>query len=276
MVDPSRHLEQLAGAISNCRSLTVVTGAGISAASGIATFRSGPNALWSRETMEKATLRFFRQRPLDSWRWYAERLDALQSASPNPGHLALAELGALLARQGRTLRLITQNIDGLHRQAAPAQDLIEVHGCARFARCVDPSCCATHDGGLLAVTDLQLQARLGAGERSALPQCEHCGSLLRPHVLWFDEYYDSHPAYRFDELQHWAALSDLFLFVGTSFAVGVTDYLLREHVLGRYVAGYSIDANGEDAGGLLTSITGTAETLLPQLQRRCAALFEAG
>ena len=124
-------LDALASALVASRFPTVVTGAGVSAASGIATFRSGPGALWSRETMEKATLRYFRQQPADSWRWYAARLAAIAAAEPNPGHRALAELHDLLAGHGRRLRLITQNIDGLHRRAAPAQDLIEVHEIGR-------------------------------------------------------------------------------------------------------------------------------------------------
>jgi NAD-dependent deacetylase len=196
-----------------------LTGAGISAESGIPTFR-GAEGYWvvgSRNYVpqEMATRAMFDQQPEEVWRWYLYRFGICKDAQPNDGHRALVALDRAL---GDRFTLVTQNIDGLHLRAGatPARTFC-IHGDAGFVRCAD-ECPA----GLLPLPDLGRRdgrSPLTAEERARLT-CPRCGAWLRPHVLWFDEYYDEEH-YRADSAMRAAALAALLLVVGTSGATNL-------------------------------------------------------
>jgi len=144
----------------------VLTGAGISAESGLPTFR-GPGGMWEGNRPEDlATPEAFARDPEKVWRFYAWRLEKLRAAKPNEGHLALARMERLLPR----MTIVTQNVDGLHA-AAGSRNILELHGTLLAARCT--AC----------------DRRFPAPESPIppLPRCGACGVLLRPDVVWFGE-----------------------------------------------------------------------------------------
>lgn len=251
--------------------LLVVTGAGISLASGIPTFRgSDPDAVWKHDVTELGTFRYFQEDPVGSWHWYLTRFDKVLGARPNPAHHALVALERWhLARGGRFL-LVTQNVDTLHR-AAGARELIEVHGRADRVRCPVNGCRYGPPHGSLPRGDFDLETFLADPSETALPRCPACGEILRQHVLWFDEYYHSHAEYQWERVQAAAGAMQLALFVGTSFAVGVTDMFVQQGLLGR-VPIYSIDpgATRPPYAGIHV-LAEKAEELLPAVCRRLGA-----
>jgi NAD-dependent deacetylase len=197
----------------------VLTGAGISAESGIPTFR-GKDGYWvvgSRNYMpeEMATARMFERQPDEVWRWYLYRFGVCQRFAPNPAHVALATLEQAL---GERFRLVTQNIDGLHRRAGSSIERTYcIHGDAAWVRCA--SDCGV---GLIELPEFgqrDANAALTDAERTKLT-CPACGGWLRPHVLWFDECYDE-PLYRAESAMRAAANADLLLVVGTSGATNL-------------------------------------------------------
>jgi NAD-dependent deacetylase len=199
--------------------VVALTGAGISAESGIPTFR-GAEGYWvvgSRNFMpqEMATHAMFEHAPEEVWRWYLYRFGICHSAEPNAGHRALVELDRAL---GDRFHLVTQNIDGLHLRAGSAPDRTScIHGHAAYVRCAGA---CFH--GTLPLPDLGArngQAPLTPEERQKLT-CPRCGGWLRPHVLWFDEYYDEEN-YRMDTALRAAGRADLLLVVGTSGATNL-------------------------------------------------------
>jgi len=222
-------LETLVDAIDRLRTghLLVVTGAGISHASGISTFRgSEPGAVWKTSDVSLATRECLQRDPVIQWQWYLQRFQAVRHARPNPGHLALAQLVRVIARRGGSLDLVTQNIDTLHEQAG-SRDLIKVHGTADRIRCSRNGCVFGAPSGSLALEWEAFDAFLEDPIVDNLPLCPRCSAMLRAHVLFFDEYYLEHQDYRFPEAEQLAERADLILFVGTSFSVGVTDLYLR-------------------------------------------------
>ncbi len=197
--------------------VVALTGAGISAESGIPTFR-GKEGYWvvgSRNYLpqEMATKEMFDRRPEEVWRWYLYRFWICRSAQPNAGHAALVRLEEKL---GARFTLITQNIDGLHRRAG-SKRVFTIHGDAAFVRCA-----AECGLGRIEQPDLGERGKdtpLSAADRAALT-CPRCGGWLRPHVLWFDEYYDEEN-YSMDSSLRAAAAADLLLVVGTSGATNL-------------------------------------------------------
>jgi NAD-dependent deacetylase len=197
--------------------VVVLTGAGISAESGIPTFR-GHEGIWvvgSRNYMpqEMATRAMFARAPEEVWRWYLYRFGVCRHAAPNAGHRALVELEQAL---GDRFTLVTQNIDGLHRRAG-SRRVFCIHGDAQWVRCADE--CGT---GLVELPDMGVRGkddRFTSADRDRLT-CERCGAWLRPHVLWFDEYYDEEH-YRADSAMAAAEAADLLLVVGTSGATNL-------------------------------------------------------
>lgn len=182
-------------ALAGARKLAVLTGAGISAESGIPTFRDARTGLWARyDPMQLATEEGFRADPSLVWRWYAWRRELVRAARPNAGHRALAAAEARFAH----VRVITQNVDGLHARAG-STDLLELHGNILTTICLE-RCGFSED-----VPD-----RLPGGEP---PRCPRCGGWLRPGVVWFGEMLDPR------SLQDAAAAAadcDVMLVVGTS------------------------------------------------------------
>jgi NAD-dependent deacetylase len=197
--------------------VVALTGAGISAESGIPTFR-GEEGYWvvgSRNYMpqEMATRDMFERRPDEVWRWYLYRFGVCRGAQPNAGHRALVALEQAL---GERFHLVTQNIDGLHRRAG-SRRVYTIHGDAAWVRCAA-------DCGLGRIEQPDLGAwtrerKLDAAARAALT-CPRCGEWLRPHVLWFDEYYDEEN-YSMDSALRAAAAAELLLVVGTSGATNL-------------------------------------------------------
>jgi NAD-dependent deacetylase len=274
-------------------SIVVTTGAGISLASGIPTFRGqDPGAVWKRDVTELGTFRYFREDPAGSWRWYLSRFarvgsppalpaadhrgrvwepsqgshdDRVFAARPNPAHLALAALQTWQRTAGGRFLLITQNIDTLHEQAG-SLDLVKVHGSADRVRCVSEGCRFGAPKGSLARADVDLAAFVRDPVVENLPLCPACGSLLRQHVLWFDECYDSHADYQWDRVCAAAADAELFIFVGTSFSVGVTE-LLVESALSRGKSVFSIDPHARAPIPGVIAVRAPSETLLPEVLR---------
>lgn len=207
-------------------SVLVVTGAGVSAASGIRTFRGAePDAIWRTDPMELATRRYFERFPVTHWRWYLDRFAAVDTATPNPAHHALAAWERAHCRRAPFL-LVTQNIDTLHEQAG-SRNLIKVHGSADRVRCARSGCIHAAPTGSLPRTEIDLNRFRAAPSAANLPRCPACASPLRPHVLFFDEYYDEHVDYQFDRVRQSALEADVVVFVGTSLSVGVTAMILQ-------------------------------------------------
>ena len=206
--------------------LLVVTGAGISVASGIPTFRgSDPDAIWSRDVTELGTRDYFERDPVGSWRWYLQRFDRVLDARPNAAHEALAALEEWQVARGGDFLLVSQNVDTLHERAG-SRRLVKVHGSADQVRCARVGCVHGAPRGTLPRESFDLAAFRAEPCRDHLPRCPACAALLRQHVLWFDERYDEHESYQLPRVMTFAARAGLTLFVGTSFSVGITDLLV--------------------------------------------------
>jgi NAD-dependent deacetylase len=186
------------------------------------------------------------------------------AAHPNAAHLALAALQTWQRAAGGSFLLITQNIDTLHEQAG-SLDLVKVHGSADRVRCVREGCRFGAPKGSLARADVDLAAFVRDPVVENLPRCPACSSLLRQHVLWFDERYDSH-ADQWDRVCAAAADAELFIFVGTSFSVGVTELLL-ESALSRGKPVFSIDPHAPAPIPGVIAVRAPSETLLPEVLR---------
>jgi NAD-dependent deacetylase len=181
--------------IANANHLFVLTGAGISAESGVPTFRDAQTGLWSQyDPAQLATPAAFAHDPGLVWRWYAHRRELVAQAQPNAAHFALAAW-----QKHKRMTLATQNVDGLHARAG-STDVIELHGNLFVDR--------WHRGCGRCATRLAEPA--GEGQPS---QCKACGARLRPAVVWFGE---SLPERSFRAAQDAAADSDVCLVIGTS------------------------------------------------------------
>jgi NAD-dependent deacetylase len=166
--DLSADLERAAEYLRAADRVAVLTGAGISAESGLATFR-GAGGLWEGHRVEDVATPFaFERDPTLVWRFYNARRANLRTVQPNPGHRALVELEDRLGES--RFALVTQNVDGLHRVAG-SRRVYEIHGSLARVRCT--KCRFLEDRGSETLDDL--------------PQCPSCGHLLRPDVVWFHE-----------------------------------------------------------------------------------------
>lgn len=238
----------------------ILTGAGISVASGIPTFRgSDPGAVWANDVMEMGTRRFFLSDPVASWRWYLGRFDGVWEAGPNAAHHAVR---AIEVRTGALL--VTQNIDGLHA-AAGSVDAMQVHGSARQVRCSRDGCVNGSPHGTLPWPTEAFAAFRAAPSRATLPTCPACGSIVRAHVLWFDEYYDEHRGYGFQRFREALPGIRCFVFVGTSFSVGITEIALR-HCVFEDCVGFVIDPHLKALPhASLQAIPRASEEVLPEV-----------
>ena len=245
--------------------LLVVTGAGISLASGIPTFRgTDPGAVWATSTTELGTLEYFQRDPAGSWKWYLTRLEAVvRGPVPNAGHRALVDLERWHVGRGGRFLLVTQNVDTLHEEAG-TQELVKVHGSWDRVRCSRITCRLGAPSGSIARRDVDVTAFLADPVDANVPRCPACRSRLRQHVLWFDELYTSHADYQFERVRRAAKQARLVIFVGTSFSVGITDLIL-EQALGRGVPVFSIDPGGVRPDPAVQVLREPAETLLPTL-----------
>ena len=240
---PSRELiERAAAHLARARHVCVLTGAGISAESGIPTFRDALTGLWSRFRPEElATPEAFERDPALVWQWYEWRRELVRQAQPNPGHRALAELAQHLPR----LTLVTQNVDGLHQRAG-SRDVLEYHGNILRDRCMLE----------------QVVAERAADSGHGLPRCAACGGLLRPDVVWFGEPIPQRP------MQLAAAAAgdcDVFLSVGTSSLVYPAAGL-AEIALGRGAVVIEVNPQPTDLTGQATLVLAAAAgSVLPAL-----------
>ena len=175
------------------RAVAALTGAGISAESGVPTFRQALTGLWARYDPEQlATPHAFLRDPRLVWDWYTWRRELIAQVHPNAGHAALVEM----ERQIPQFTLITQNVDGLHRLAG-SQNVIELHGDIRRTKCFDEGTCIT--------------SWPETGERP--PRCPQCGGLLRPDVVWFG---DDLPPESLQAAIAAASRCEIFFSIGTS------------------------------------------------------------
>jgi NAD-dependent deacetylase len=219
---------ELADALDSCSGkLLVVTGAGVSLASGIPTFRgTDPGAIWKSDLTELATFEFFQNDPVESWRFYLDRFDLVRDARPNPAHRAIAAIDRVRGERGEDFLLVTQNVDTLHEAAGTAR-MIKVHGSADRVRCSSPRCRLGAPRGSIQFGRQDVAAFMNDPSFDTLPRCPECEAPLRPHVLWFDEFYGDHEDYQWNRLLSAAVEASTIVFVGTSFSVGVTDVILQ-------------------------------------------------
>jgi len=191
----------VADLIAKSRHCVVFTGAGMSAESGVPTFR-GSGGLWEKYRPEElATPEAFARDPVLVWKWYKWRQEIVYHARPNPGHYAVAKL----EEAGVVKAVVTQNVDGLHQRAG-SRRVIELHGSLWRARCT--KCGAVY--------------RLEKPVEEVPPKCPRCGSLLRPDVVWFGE---PLPQEAWEEAVRLMAASDVVIVVGTSGVVYPAAYL---------------------------------------------------
>jgi NAD-dependent deacetylase len=247
-LDDQVAFEELQARVRAAQRIVVLTGAGMSAESGIPTFRDAMSGLWSRfDPAELASEEGFRADPARVWAWYAERREGVRAAEPNAGHRALGDFAR--CRPG-VLTVVTQNVDDLHQRAGNT-DTIHLHGDILRDQWLEP---CPRRGGPPCDTDW---ARPGAP-----PMCSDCGNLVRPGVVWFGE---NLPLHALNDAERAAEMADLMLVVGTSGAVWPAAGLAaRARRAGAWVAIVNPEPTeiDLDAHQLLR---GTAAQLLPLL-----------
>lgn len=222
--------------------IAVLTGAGVSAESGIPTFRDALTGLWANYRPEElATMAGFRRDSALVWGWYRMRRQSVVATKPNAGHLALARMGRLVPR----LTLITQNVDGLHQRAG-SNDVVELHGNIGRVKCSE--CGRPVDSW---------------PDDPAVPQCPTCGGLLRPDVVWFGEFL---PPEAIARAHARAATCEVFLSVGTSNLVepaASLPWIAARR--GTPVVVINPTSEGQQTGRNIHHLVGRSGELLPQL-----------
>ncbi|HET7204328.1 MAG TPA: NAD-dependent deacylase [Steroidobacteraceae bacterium] len=231
-----------ATALRTAHHVCVLTGAGISAESGVPTFRDAQTGLWANYRPEDlATPEAFARDPKRIWEWYEWRRELVQQAQPNAGHRALVELARLVPR----LTLVTQNVDSLHQRAG-SRGVIEYHGNILRDRCAAES--IVRPRSPVSVT--------------GLPECAHCGELLRPDVVWFGE---AIPRQALLEADTAASTCDVFLSIGTA-AVVYPAAGLAERALRSGARIIEVNTEPTDLSPLAdVTLRGPSGRLLPQL-----------
>ncbi len=213
--------------LKSAAQITFLTGAGVSAQSGIPTFR-GPEGYWrigskNYQPQEIATFTMFQKMPREVWKWYLFRRGVCGKATPNDGHLALAKLELLL---GDRFHLVTQNVDGLHLRAGNRlSKTFEIHGNINYMRC-----------SVACTTDvLPIPENIPAISRDESPpewvwphlKCPLCGEKTRPHVLLWDETYNE-VHYHFQSTLALAQKTDLLIIVGTEGATNLPNQMAHQ------------------------------------------------
>ena len=236
--------DDLIDALRAAHRVVVLTGAGVSAESGVPTFREAQTGLWRQyDPRELATPQAFARNPRLVWEWYQWRRELIDKARPNPAHYALVDLEQHIPE----FLLITQNIDGFH-WAAGSRDMVELHGNIARTRCFD-------EGTLVDSWN----------DDEVPPRCYHCGAYLRPDVVWFGEGIPGHALERALEA---ASSCDVFLSVGTSAMVApAASFPLIAKRNGARV----VEINPEQTAIAVVadwSVRGKAGEVLPELVRR--------
>ncbi len=243
-------LEQVRHWLRPARRIAMLTGAGVSAESGVPTFRDAQTGMWARFRPEDlATEEAFRRDPQHVWDWYAERRENLRDVQPNAGHLAVADFQR---RHPGRLTLITQNVDGLHQKAG-STGVLALHGNIFEDRWLDDCARARHP---------QHPCRVEQADAGRPPRCAECGNLARPAVVWFGEML---PIVALRAAEYAARQCELMLVAGTSGAVYPAAGLAHQ----AREAGARVVIVGPDATELDdiadAVLTGTAAQILPAL-----------
>lgn len=238
-------LDQLADRLRNATSVTVLTGAGVSAASGIPTFR-GSGGLWRNfSATDLATPEAFARDPVTVWEWYAWRREQVAACSPNAAHVVLARW----TRTHHRWRVVTQNVDDLHVRAGTL-DLVRLHGSIFDLRCWN-NCAAS--------------PRSWRDDRVPFPEmpprCPKCGGFARPGVVWFGESLDPADVDAADAL----TACDVFIAAGTSSVVyPAAGFLAEARAHGAFTAELNIEAT--DATRVVdVAVRGPVEQTLVEL-----------
>ncbi len=232
----------LSQALAQAQHVVVLTGAGISAESGIPTFREAQTGLWAQyDPQELATPEAFARNPRLVWQWYTWRRQLIGAAQPNPGHLALVEMAGMVPR----FTLITQNVDNLHQDAG-STDVLELHGNIFRSKCFRENV---------------LVASWPESEEGP-PPCPHCGGPLRPDVVWFGESLSRDVLERAIAA---AAAADLFFTIGTS---GLVQPAASLPLMAQQAGAITVEINPQ-ATPLTASmnyhLAGASGEILPQL-----------
>lgn len=238
----------------------VITGAGVSAESGVPVFRT-PDGLWRKfNPMEYATPEAFHQDPVKVWKWYDLRRQGIVAAQPNPAHQALAQLeeGSEVQKpkggQGRTVFIVTQNVDDLHERAGSKQ-VVHLHGSIWRLRC-------ERDGNVVENREAPL---------SEMPPTCFCGEIMRPDIVWFGEELPWRPLQQVEEYMmagvggQGPGKIDVCLIIGTEASFG---YIVELAVRAREHGAKLVDINPRrtDLGKIAdVQLAGKAGELLPEL-----------
>jgi len=237
----TRELHAAADILRRAQRIVLLTGSGVSAESGVPTFRDAQEGLWAQyDPLQLATPEAFLDDPGLVWQWYRWRRKLVANAEPNPGHYAIADL----SKRHQSVTVVTQNVDGLHQRAGN-DNVIEFHGNLFVDRC-------SAEGTI--VED--------AKSDDAIPTCKICGSNLRPGVVWFGE---SIPTVALEAATAAVHECDVFLSVGTSAAVwpaaGFADMAANQGAT-------TIEINPEDTPISATTdirLQGKSGAILPEL-----------
>jgi len=237
-------------ALRQAKHVVVFTGAGVSAESGIPTFRDALTGLWERfDAEDLATPNAFRKDKDLVWGWYEWRRMKVLMAQPNPAHLAIAAL----ARHVAKLTVITQNVDDLHERAG-STDVLHLHGSLHQPRCA--SCGQAHH------LPAAIPEEPEGGRRLSPPVCDHCGGPVRPGVVWFGE---DLPTRELHLAQQQSQACDLFFTIGTS---GLVYPAAHIPVLAKQAGAQVVQINPSKTplDDVCTwSLQGAAGTVLPRL-----------
>jgi NAD-dependent deacetylase len=240
-------IERARDLIAGAERVVMLTGAGISAESGVPTFR-GSGGLWkSYRAEDLATPEAFRRDARLVWEWYGWRRDIVRACAPNAAHTSLARYAASHSRS----LIATQNVDGLHRAAGtPEASLVELHGALFRVRCTTCAWRSEHTGAIDATSN------------ETLPKCLQCGALARPDIVWFGEALEPANIERsFAE----ASSADVCLVVGTS---GVVQPAASMAAVTRRAGGVVIEVNPAETpitSIATVSIRGTAVETVPAI-----------
>ncbi len=228
--------------LQDVESICVLTGAGISAESGVATFR-GTNGLWSKlKPEELASFDAFMRNPELVWEWYNYRKKIIHEVKPNPAHYALVKLEEII----KDFTLVTQNIDNLHFRAG-SKNVFELHGNIERSYCIK---CKTFYENVEVTLD------------NKIPKCSNCGGIIRPDVVWFGEML---PEEIFESAIKAAKRCELFFSIGTSAVVFPASGLpLSAKSNGAYVVEINTEFT-EISNKLDETLTGKAGDILPQI-----------
>jgi NAD-dependent deacetylase len=230
--------------LAEAKNVMAITGAGVSAESGIPTFRDA-KGLWNEfHPDDYATREAFKRDPVKVWKWYDQRRVNMAQAKPNPAHIALAAM----ARSGRRVFIVTQNVDDLHEQAG-SKEVVHIHGSLWRIRC-------ERDGTVLENRETPL---------SENPPLCMCGEIMRPDIVWFGEELPRQPV---EQIVHYLLEGgiDLCLIVGTEATFG---YIVQWALQAREAGALVVDVNPRDTGlGSMVDVhlQGKAGEVLPKLR----------